>query len=88
MSLRSFDEFWIEPGVPNTADTIPDRFGTAGHAIDFELTWVPCSGYELSTRNYNFAADLAIPEGLPPGTPMFKDVNNLSYRQIYTTRTY
>jgi hypothetical protein len=30
-------KFWIEPGVPNTATTTPDGFGTAGHAIDFDV---------------------------------------------------
>ncbi len=46
------------------------------------------SVYEPPSRNYIFDADFAIPQGLPPGTPMFRDVNNLSYRQIYTQRTY
>jgi hypothetical protein len=44
--------------------------------------------YQPPARNYVFDSDFAVPQGLPPGTPMFKDVNNLSYRQIYTTRTY
>jgi hypothetical protein len=44
--------------------------------------------YSPPTRAYSFDNDFANPTGLPPGTPMFKDVNNLSYRQIYTTRTY
>ncbi len=45
------------------------------------------SVYEPPSRNYVFDSDFAIPQGLPPGTPMFRDVNNLSYRQIYTART-
>jgi hypothetical protein len=46
------------------------------------------SVYQPPVRNYIFDPDFAIPQGLPPGTPMFKDVNSLSYRQIYTQRTY
>ena len=38
------------------------------------------------TRNYIFDADFTIPSGLPPGTPMFRDVETLSYRQLFTTR--
>lgn len=44
--------------------------------------------YSPPTRNYSFDSDLATPGGLPPGTPLFRDVDNLSYRQVFTTRTY
>ncbi len=30
-------QFRIEPGVPSTAATTPDGFGTAAHAIDFDV---------------------------------------------------
>jgi len=29
----------------------------------------------------------AQPANLPPGTPMFRDVDNLSYRQDFTARS-
>ena len=42
--------------------------------------------YNPPTRNYVFDADFTNPSGLPPGTPMFRDVETLSYRQLFTTR--
>ena len=43
--------------------------------------------YNPPTRNYIFDLDFRNPAGLPPGTPMFRDVESLSYRQLFTTRT-
>ena len=42
--------------------------------------------YSPPTRNDVFDLDFENPEGLPPGTPMFRDVETLSYRQLFTTR--
>jgi len=42
--------------------------------------------YDPPTRNYLFDLDFTSPGGLPPGTPLFRDVESLSYRQIFTTR--
>jgi hypothetical protein len=44
--------------------------------------------YNPPNRNYTFDPLFAQPQNLPPGTPMFRDVDNLSYRQIFTARTY
>ena len=44
------------------------------------------SVYQPPIRNYVFDADFTNPAGLPPGTPMFRDVESLGYRQIYATR--
>jgi len=44
--------------------------------------------YSPPTRNYSFDADFALPGGLPPGTPLFRDVDTLGYRQLFATRTY
>ncbi|HUM06469.1 MAG TPA: hypothetical protein VLT90_13475 [Terriglobales bacterium] len=44
--------------------------------------------YSPPTRNYSFDADFALPGGLPPGTPLFRDVDTLGYRQLFTARTY
>jgi hypothetical protein len=44
--------------------------------------------YTVPTRNYYFDLDFSSPGGLPPGTPMFRDVNSLGYRQLFTARTY
>ena len=40
--------------------------------------------YHPPIRNYVFDPLFTQPENLPPGTPMFRDVNNLSYRQDFT----
>jgi len=42
--------------------------------------------YHPPIRNYIFDPDFSAPAGLPPGTPMFRDVDNLSYRQTFTPR--
>jgi hypothetical protein len=38
--------------------------------------------YSPPTRGYNFDSDFLTPALLPPGTPMFRDVNTLKFRQI------
>lgn len=40
--------------------------------------------YEPPKRNYTFDADFTQPQNLPPGTPMFRDIDNLSYRQSFS----
>ena len=42
--------------------------------------------YGVPTRDFWFDLDFQVPEGLPPGTPMFKDVEMLGYRQLFATR--
>jgi len=44
--------------------------------------------YQPPKRNYIFDSDFTNPAGLPPGTPLFRDVDSLGYRQLFTTRTY
>ncbi|HKM47167.1 MAG TPA: hypothetical protein VJX69_06245 [Terriglobales bacterium] len=44
--------------------------------------------YDAPNRNYYFDLDFTSPGGLPPGTPLFRDVETLGYRQMFTTRTY
>ncbi len=44
------------------------------------------SVYSPPIRNYLFDVDFTDPNGLPPGTPMFRDVESLSYRQMFATR--
>ena len=38
--------------------------------------------YDYSLRNYIFDNDFLLPALLPPGTPMFRDVNTLTFRQL------
>jgi Tfp pilus assembly protein PilX len=42
--------------------------------------------YGVPTRAFFFDLDFSTPGGLPPGTPMFRDVESLGYRQLFTTR--
>jgi len=42
--------------------------------------------YGVPTRNFSFDLDFSVPAGLPPGTPMFRDVESLGYRQLFATR--
>ncbi len=43
--------------------------------------------YQAPNRNYYFDLDFTSPGGLPPGTPLFRDVESLGYRQMFSTRT-
>ena len=38
--------------------------------------------YTPPQRVYNFDSDFLLPDKLPPGTPMFRDVNTLTFRQL------
>jgi hypothetical protein len=38
--------------------------------------------YDFGVRNFTFDTDFLLPSKLPPGTPMFRDVNTLTFRQI------
>jgi Tfp pilus assembly protein PilX len=42
--------------------------------------------YNPPIRDYKFDQDFSVPSGLPPGTPMFRDIDNLNYRQLLTQR--
>jgi len=45
------------------------------------------SVYQPPTRNYVFDPNFTQPQNLPPGTPFFRDIDNLSYRQNFTACT-
>ena len=38
--------------------------------------------YGPPTRGYTFDTDFLVPALLPPGTPMFRDINTLTFRQL------
>jgi len=44
--------------------------------------------YQPPFRDYYFDPDFTTPQGLPPGTPLFRDVESLSYRQLFAARGY
>jgi hypothetical protein len=43
--------------------------------------------YEPPDRNFIFDPLFTKPQNLPPGTPLFRDIDNLSYRQSFTPHT-
>jgi hypothetical protein len=43
--------------------------------------------YNPPDRQYTFDSLFSVPQNLPPGTPMFRNVDNLSYRQNQVART-
>jgi len=43
--------------------------------------------YSPPTRNYVFDPLFTQPQNLPPGTPLFRDIDNLSYRQSFIAHT-
>jgi len=45
------------------------------------------SVYRPPSRHYLFDGDFSSPQELPPGTPTFRDIDNLSYRQNFTACT-
>lgn len=45
------------------------------------------SVYQPPIRNYNFDSDFTQPQNLPPGTPLFRDVENLSFTQNFMPHT-
>ena len=40
-----------------------------------------------ATRNYTFDPLFTQPQNLPPATPMFRDIDNLSYTEIFNPRS-
>jgi len=44
--------------------------------------------YRPPLRDYYFDQDFTTTQGLPPGTPLFRDVESLGYRQLFTARGY
>ena len=43
--------------------------------------------YYFGNRHFIFDTDFNNPYNLPPGTPLFHDVETLGYRQLFTPRT-
>jgi hypothetical protein len=43
--------------------------------------------YNPPNRQYTFDSLFSLPQNLPPGTPMFRNVDNLTYRQNQVART-
>ena len=72
------------------------RKGLAAHKLRFALTALAVflgvafmSGTLVLTATIQNTFDslFSVPQNLPPGTPMFRNVDNLSYRQNQVART-
>jgi Tfp pilus assembly protein PilX len=75
-------ENWGGQGFNYKGSLVSLYYATYGTGIYKCCTTV----YSPPTRNDVFDLDFENPGGLPPGTPMFRDVETLSYRQLFTTR--
>jgi Tfp pilus assembly protein PilX len=93
--------YFTDGGVGNFLRFIED-WNNTGVTLNYEGSLVSlyystyatgmfkCCTYSVYTpprRNYVFDPDFAVPSGLPPGTPMFRDVDSLSYRQYFNPRS-
>jgi hypothetical protein len=55
------------------------------YAAEYDVGIYKCCStvYSPPTRNYAFDVEFLDPSRLPPGTPLFRDVVNLGYREIF-----
>jgi Tfp pilus assembly protein PilX len=95
--------FGMDGGIHNFLRFIEDWGGTTGTQAQLyykgslvSLYWnayatgtFKCCNlvYNPPDRQYTFDPLFAFPQNLPPGTPMFRNVDNLSYRQNQIYRT-
>jgi Tfp pilus assembly protein PilX len=79
-----FLEDWQDPGATlNYEGSLVSLYYSTYNTGTFKCCQY--SVYQPPTRNYVFDPDFTLPQNLPPGTPMFRDVDNLSYRQSLTS---
>ncbi len=81
-----FLEDWQDPGATlNYMGSLVSLYYSTYNTGTFKCCTY--SVYQPPTRNYIFDPDFTQPQNLPPATPMFRDVDNLSYRQNFTPCT-
>jgi len=81
-----FLEDWQDPGATlNYQGSLVSLYYSTYNTGTFKCC--SYSVYQPPNRNYIFDSDFTQPQNLPPGTPMFRDINNLSYRQNLTAHT-
>jgi hypothetical protein len=79
-----FLEDWQDPGATlNYEGSLVSLYYSTYNTGTFKCC--EYSVYQPPTRNYVFDPDFTLPQNLPPGTPMFRDIDNLSYRQSLTS---
>jgi hypothetical protein len=79
-----FLEDWQDPGATlNYEGSLVSLYYSTYNTGTFKCCTY--SVYQPPTRNYVFDPDFTQPQNLPPGTPLFRDIDNLSYRQSFTS---
>jgi hypothetical protein len=76
---------YLEDWAPATAQTIRYRGSLVSLYISRQATGTYKYSqrvYDYSVRSYSFDDDFLQPALLPPGTPMFRDLNTLTFRQL------
>ncbi len=84
--LRFLEDWQDTPSTMHYAGSMVEMFNSTYNTGMFK-----CCTYTVyqppNPRDYYFDSDFTTPQGLPPGTPMFRDVESLGYRQLFTPRT-
>ena len=75
-------EYWTNTGV-----TQRYRGSLVSFFVSRQSTGTfKCCSYDVydkpDVRDFQFDTDFLLPARLPPGTPMFRDVNTLTFRQL------
>ncbi|HEY0871880.1 MAG TPA: PilX N-terminal domain-containing pilus assembly protein [Vicinamibacterales bacterium] len=92
-SWSPYQDFGTDGGAHNFLRYLEGWSGSSlnyrGSLVSFFIsrqatgTYKCCTNvYNAPTRGYNFDVDFLLPSLLPPGTPMFRDVNTLTFRQL------
>lgn len=85
--LRFLEDWQNGPSTMHYGGSMVEMFYNTYNTGAFK-----CCTYSVyqppNPRDYYFDPDFTTPYGLPPGTPLFKDVETLGYRQLFTARTY
>ena len=88
-----YQDFGTDGGAHNFLRYLEDWSGETlnyrGSIVSFYTsrqavgTYKCCNNvYNAPTRGYNFDTEFLTPSLLPPGTPMFRDINTLTFRQL------
>ena len=83
--LRFLEDWQDTPSTMHYGGSMVEMFYSTYNTGMFK-----CCTYSVyeppNPRDYYFDPDFTSPQGLPPGTPMFRDVESLGYRQVLPAR--
>ena len=77
--LRLLENWFIDGVSINYRGSVVSLYNSRQATGVFK--WGP-NVYDFGDRNFTFDSDFLQPALLPPGTPMFRDVNTLNFRQL------